>query len=152
MANGNTVPPVPPMAIANPIEETWILAGRSFAVTMTAPGNKGPRKNPRKATAIAETMNFGTSQNNSWRPMQMARYIERHRRSPKRSVTKPSVARPRAIPAQKPVPDAPEAYAEAFRTRSMKVTTQPPRPTVESNPAETTIDVAISGANNAPSE
>jgi hypothetical protein len=33
------------------------------------------------------------------------------------------------MPAQKPELEAPDARAEAFRTRSIKVTTQPPRPT-----------------------
>lgn len=57
MMNGKTVPPVPPIAMAKPIALTWICFGSSLAVIITAPGNIGPRKKPKKATATAETTN-----------------------------------------------------------------------------------------------
>lgn len=50
---GRTAAPAPPNAAANPIALTCRCFGNSFVVTTTTPGNKGPRKNPWKDTAMA---------------------------------------------------------------------------------------------------
>lgn len=59
---GKIVPPVPPIDIAKPIALTWMRLGSNLAVTVMAPGNMGPRKTPKKTTAMAEAMKLGTSQ------------------------------------------------------------------------------------------
>lgn len=60
--NGKTAPPVPPKAVANPIALTCKCTGSSFVLITIPAGNKGPKKKPRKATATADTTNWGTSQ------------------------------------------------------------------------------------------
>jgi hypothetical protein len=54
---GNTAPPVPPKAVANPIALTCKCTGSSFVLITIPAGNKGPKKKPRNATATAETTN-----------------------------------------------------------------------------------------------
>ena len=48
IANGNTAPPIPPSAVANPIELTCKWFGRSFKTITTPAGNNGPREKPNK--------------------------------------------------------------------------------------------------------
>lgn len=125
-AKGKIAPPDPPRAVANPIAVTWRCCGSSFVHMMTDAGNRGPKTNPRNATAITETTKDGTSQKINSIPTARARYTITQIRSPKRSVTKPRTARPTVMPAQKPVALIPAVYGVAERTRSMNVTVQPP--------------------------
>lgn len=93
-------------------------------------GNIGPITTPKSATVTAEVTREGTSQKISSRTTAMPRYRSTERNSPSLAVRKERKRRPTVMPPQKPVAEAPEAKAVAWRILVMKTTIQPPRETV----------------------
>ena len=61
-ANGNTAPPVPPIAVENPMELSCKCFASSFVLMKIPAGNNVPKKKPKKANTTADPMNWETSQ------------------------------------------------------------------------------------------
>jgi hypothetical protein len=78
----------------------------------------------------AEVTREGTSQKINSRTTAMPRYKSTEQNSPSLAVRKERKRRPTVMPPQKPVAEAPEAKALAWRILVMKTTIQPPRETV----------------------